>query len=275
MRSYSRRYAQGSDWIVFAVAIGISLLFLLFGQGAAVKGAKKEWRDLAGLALRPLRVVPQIFTLWHDNRTLREQVAELAIENSSLREAALENERLRGMLDYTKITTQSLTPAEVVAYPGPGIGGSIILNIGATQGVGINAAVITPRGLVGKVVEVGPHTSLVQTIRGKSFGVSLAIERTRVQGILKWLGKDIWILDGVPNGSDVRIGDVVVTTGQGGVFPAGIRTAVISELHGESPEQFKEVRLRPLADLQTLEEVFVVRPQSPASTGGHGESRNR
>ncbi|MBM3325259.1 MAG: rod shape-determining protein MreC [Calditrichaeota bacterium] len=162
------------------------------------------------------------------------------------------------MLDFREVAAWSLLPAEVIAHPGTGIGGNIVLNIGRTKGVVPNAAVITPRGLVGKVVEVSFHTCLAQTIRGKSFGVSLTIERTRVQGILKWLEADTWILDGVPTGADVRIGDLAITTGQGGVFPEGIRTAVVCNLHEESAEQFKEVRLRPLADFQTLEEVFVL-----------------
>ncbi|MFH1011566.1 MAG: hypothetical protein V1784_10080, partial [bacterium] len=153
MRAYPRRYAPGTDWIVFGIAIGLSLLFLLFGQGPALRVAKQEWRDVAGLALRPLRVFPQIFTLWHDNRVLREQTAQLAVENSRLREAALENERLRGMLDFHTVASWSMIPAEVIAHPGSGIGGNIVLNIGGTKGVVPNAAVITPRGLVGKVVE--------------------------------------------------------------------------------------------------------------------------
>jgi len=112
--------------------------------------------------------------------------------------------------------------------------------------------------LIGKVVRVTPHTCLVQTIRGKSFGVSLTIERTRVQGILKWLEADVWILDGVPTGADVNVGDLAITTGQGDVFPAGIRTAVVSELPEEPREQFKDVRVQPLANMQTIEEVFVI-----------------
>jgi len=271
MRAHTRRLAPGAEWIVFAIAVGISLVFLLFGRGVALKMARQEWRDLAGFCARPFRFAPQVFTLWRDNRMLREQAMKLAAENSLLREVALENERLRGMLDFRQVAPWALIPAEVIGHPGPGIGGSVVLNIGARKGIVVNAAVMTPRGLVGKVVEVGPYTCLVQTIQGKSFGVSLIIERTRVQGILKWLERDLWILDGVPTGTDVRIGDVAMTTGQGGVFPAGIRTGIVCELLEESAEQFKDVRLRPLADLQTLEEVFVLMPEAeerePHGTG--------
>lgn len=275
MRAHTRRLAPGAEWIVFAIAVGISLVFLLFGRGVALKMARQEWRDLAGFCVRPFRFVPQVFTLWRDNRLLTEQAMRLAAENSLLREVALENERLRGMLDFRRVVPWTLIPAEVIGHPGPGIGGSVVLNIGARKGVVVNAAVMTPRGLVGKVVEVGPYTCLVQTIRGKSFGVSLIIERTRVQGILKWLESDIWTLDGVPTGTDVRIGDVAMTTGQGGVFPAGIRTAIVSELNEESVEQFKDVRLRPLADLQTLEEVFVLVPEAEEGTLHDTGSRAR
>lgn len=268
MRARARRQTAGVDWIVFGIAVGVSLIFLLLGQAQALRVARAEWSDLAGLFLRPFRVVPEVFTLWHDNRVLREQAMRLAAENSQLREVVLENERLRGMLDFRKVAPWPLIPAEVIAYPGPGIGGSVILNVGAKKGVTRDAAVLTPRGLVGKVVQVALHTCIVQTIRGKSFGVSLSIERTRVQGILKWLEADVWILDGVPTGADVRVGDLVITTGQGGVFPAGIRTAVVSELPKEPRDQFKDVRLAPLAELQAIEEVFVLVP-------GTGESATR
>jgi rod shape-determining protein MreC len=262
MRTRVRRFAPGAEWIVFIIAVGISLMFLLVGRGSALKIARQEWRNIAGFFARPLRFVPQVFTLWRENRLLSEQVMKLNAENSLLREVALENERLRGMLDFRQIAPWTMVPAEVIGHPGPGIGGSVVLNIGARKGIMVNAAVMTPRGLVGKVVDVGPYTCLVQTIRGKSYGVSLIIERTRVQGILKWLERDVWILDGVPTGADIRMGDLAVTTGQGGVFPTGIRVAVVSGLRGESSEQFKDVRLRPLADLQTLEEVFVLLPKA-------------
>ncbi|MFH1011367.1 MAG: rod shape-determining protein MreC, partial [bacterium] len=81
---------------------------------------------------------------------------------------------------------------------------------------------------------------------------------------LKWLEADRWVLDGVPTGADVRIGDLAITTGQGGVFPEGIRTAIVCQLREESAEQFKDVRLRPLADFQTLEEVFILLPEATA-----------
>lgn len=266
MRAHSLRRAAGIDWIVFGITISISLIFLLFGQARALQVARAEWSDLAGLFLRPLRVIPEVFTLWHDNRVLREQAMELAEENSLLRGFALENERLRGMLDFRKVAPWPLIPAEVIAHPGPGVAGSVVLNVGSKKGIRRDAAVLVPRGLIGKVVQVTPHTCVVQTIRGKSFGVSLSIERTRVQGILKWLEGDEWILDGVPTGADMRVGDLAITTGQGGVFPAGIRTAVISELPVEPREQFKDVRLMPLADLQTIEEVFILMPSPDEST---------
>jgi rod shape-determining protein MreC len=259
-RVLSHRRMFGVDWLVFGVAIGISLLFLIFGKAPALQVARSEGRDIASFFLQPFRFIPEMFTLWHDNQMLRELTIKLVAENSRLREAAFENERLRGMIDFRKVTPWPLVSAEVIGHPGPGIGGGVILNVGARQGVKRNAAVISPRGLVGKVVRVAPHTCVVQTIRGRNFGVSLTIERTRVQGILKWLEADEWILDGVPTGAEVTIGDVAITTGQGDVFPAGIRTAVVSELPEEPREQFKDVRVQPLANLQTIEEVFVIIP---------------
>ncbi len=261
VRVLSRRRIFGIDWLVFGIAVGISLLFLLFGRAPALQVARQEGRDIASFFLQPFRFIPEMFTLWHDNQVLREHAMRLAAENSRLREAALENERLRGMIDFRKVASWPLLSAEVIGHPGPGIGGGVILNVGARQGVTRNAAVISPRGLIGKVARIAPHTCLVQTIRGKSFGVSLTIERTRVQGILKWLEADVWILDGVPTGADVNLGDLAITTGQGDVFPAGIRAVVVSELPDEPREQFKDVRVQPLANLQTIEEVFVIIPE--------------
>jgi rod shape-determining protein MreC len=273
MRTHSYRRFAGTDWIVFGIGVSVSLMFLLFGQARALQVARQEWSDVAGFLLRPLRVVPEVFTLWHDNRILRQQAMKLAVENSLLREVALENERLRGMLDFRDVAPWSLIPAEVIAHPGPGIGGSVVLNVGARKGVTRDAAVVTPRGLIGKVVQVSPYTCVVQTIRGKSFGVSLTVERTRVQGILKWLEGDVWIMDGIPTGADVWVGDLAVTTGQGGVFPAGIRTAVVSELPEEPRDQFKDVRLEPLAELQTIEEVFILVPSVGKSASQNDEGR--
>jgi rod shape-determining protein MreC len=103
----------------------------------------------------------------------------------------------------------------------------------------------------------------VQTLEGNSYGVSVMIERSRVGGILRWLGPNEWTILGLSTGEDVRPGDLVVTTGSGLVFPGHVRIGVITKVTGQGEVNKGWCRVRPFVNFHSVEEVFVITP-----TGG-------
>jgi rod shape-determining protein MreC len=258
MRNSALLFTPRLDWIVFLVTVGFSLTLLFFGKSPAVTSAKREIGGIIAYAGKPVGLVRRSFGLWKENNDLRARAMTLGQENAELRDAALENARLRAMLDFRNRSPLPLKSAEVVGFPGLSVGGRILLDLGRSQGVRLNSAVLTPDGLVGKVVEVSDHSSLVQTLQGNAYGVSVYIERSRVAGILRWAGSGTWTIVGLSTGEDVRVGDLVLTTGAGSVFPQNVRVGVVVKVTGQHEANQSWCQVRPFVRFESLEEVFVV-----------------
>jgi rod shape-determining protein MreC len=249
------------EGLVLAVTVGLSLALLFFSKHSGVERIRGELADAMKFIVLPFSQLGSIVNMWQDYEDMRTYAMELSLENRMLRDAVLENERLRAMLEFKNRSSLDLIPASVVARVGSGVGGRLRLNAGREDGVTLNSAVITPRGLVGKIIETSDRTSLVQTLVGNSYGVSVIIERTRLTGILRWRAQGEWVVLGLPTGADVRRRDVIITSGAGSVFPKGIRAGIVS---GSSPIDSpvgQSWLVEPLVDFGTLEEIFVVAPQ--------------
>ena len=171
------------------------------------------------------------------------------------------------MLGFRDRFPVPLKTASVIGFPGSEVGGRILLDVGRHNGIRVNSAVLTPKGLVGKIVEVSEFASLVQTLEGNAYGVSVMIERSRVAGILRWVGPHEWTIVGLSTGEDVRVGDLVVTTGAGSVFPKNIRVGVVTKVTGQGEPNAGWCRVRPFVRFESVEEVFVLTPPPNADRG--------
>lgn len=243
---------------MLALAVGLSLTLLFFSKNPGVMMLRGELADAVSVISRPFSRVGNIVNMWGDYEDLRKRAMDLSLENSMLRDAVLENERLRAMLDFKERSRLTLKPASVIARTGTGASGRLRLDLGKRDGVQINSAVITPHGLVGKIAEVSDETSLVQTLVGNSYGVSVILERTRMTGIMRWQTPGNWVVLGLPTGADIRRGDVLVSSGAGSVFPKGIRAGIIADSAASVASYGQTWRVQPLVDFSTLEEVFIV-----------------
>jgi len=258
MRSSHFHFVPRSDWLIFLATVGLSLTLLFVGKDPSATAIKRDIGGGVAYLAKPVLFVVRTFGLWRENNILRDRVVSLMHENSELRDAALENFRLRAMLDFRERFPLPLVSAEVVGYPGLNIGGRLLIDAGWSCGVRINSAVITPAGLVGKIVEVGENSSVVQTLVGNAFGVSVLVERSRVAGILRWVGPNDWRMIGLSTGDDVRPGDLILTTGAGTVFPKGIRVGVVSKIEVPTEARSGWVHVEPFLRFSAVEEVFVV-----------------
>ena len=266
MRANRFQRSHTHEWLVLALAVGLSLTLLFFSKNQGVVILRGELADGFTMIVRPFSRIGNIVNMWKDYDEMRTLAMEMSLENSMIRDAVLENERLRSMLEFKQRSELKLMPASVIARPGAGIGGRMRLDVGAGDGVQVNSAVITPYGLVGKISEVSDHTSLVQTLVGNSYGVSVILERTRMTGIMRWTAPGKWIVLGLPTGADVRWGDVVVSSGAGSVFPKGIRAGIVSDSTAIDASYGQTWPVLPLVDFSTIEEVFVVVQNDADST---------
>lgn len=203
--------------------------------------------------------------LKRENKELNERVEVLERELLEKHELEKENKRLKDLLDFAtdndKIT---VTGARVIAK-NPGSWFNIMLiDKGTKDGVDVNMAVVTERGLVGRVFQVGPNWAKVRTIVDGQSSVSGIIERTRDNGLIKGnsgvdLNEGMCRMIYLPLDTDLKPGDKVLTSGLGDIFPKGIYIGEITEIIDEKRDFFKTAIIEPGVDFERLEEVLVIK----------------
>ena len=190
---------------------------------------------------------------------LRQRVTELSIENQQLRQFEYENKNLRKLVDFKKRKGLELVPAEVIARDPNRLTESFVIDRGKDAQLRPGMPVVTAEGLLGKISDVMEGTSLVQSIFDRDFRVSCLEMKSRVIGILRWKGGPNCSLENVPVQAQVSVGDTIVSSGLGGVFPKGLLVGVIVSMKPDNTGLFHNIEVVPAADLSSVEEVFVVK----------------
>jgi rod shape-determining protein MreC len=192
-----------------------------------------------------------------ENRRLRAEVGTLMLQAREAEEARQEVRRMRELLALREESGRSAVAARVIARGAAGPARILLLGSGTRDGVARDQAVITPRGVVGRVMEAAAGTSKVQTILDSNSGVAALLQRTRVQGILVGDGEGACRLEFVSELARVDVGDVVVASGLDEIHPKGAILGVVTEV-GEAKDLTRRIKVRPEVDFQRLEEVLVL-----------------
>ena len=205
-----------------------------------------------------------------ENRALQQEVSELKLQLNRYREADLANERLRALLNFKKAIATPLLPAQIVAFDPSGWFQTILIDKGRSDGVSQDMAVVNSEGLVGRVIGVSNHHAKVLLILDGNSAVDAFIQRSRARGVLMGLGRELCLLKYVQRNEDVQVGDQVISSGMGGVFPKGLLLGTVQEVVRGSFGLFQRVEVKPTVNFSRLEEVMVAiepRPEEPAMTG--------
>ncbi len=244
--------------ILLAITVCLSLAMLSLPDPAQVSFASAVTTTLLKAGQVAFSWPVHLIVEQNANDRLQRQATKLAVENSRLREAKLENIRLRLLLDFEQESLFGLFPAKVIGWDADRTVNSILINIGEGDGVREGMPVLTPDGLVGKVYHVMPAMSVVQLLLDRNCRVSAIVQRSRALGIVEWERGHQCFLRKIPARSDVKEGDVVVTSGMGGVFPKGLVIGSVSRVGGEKWELFRNIIVKPGVDFTNVEEVFVL-----------------
>ncbi len=205
--------------------------------------------------------------LQRENEALKQQLKKLKLELHSYREADLANHRLRALLNFKTSIATPLLPAEVVAFDPSGWFQTILIDKGRNDGVVRDMAVVSADGLAGRVIGVSGRHAKVLLILDRNSAVDALIQRSRARGVLVGLGRELCLLKYVQRNEDVQVGDQVISSGMGGVFPKGLLLGRVREVVRGNSGLFQEVEVDPAADFSRLEEVMVVvqtPPEDPA-----------
>lgn len=201
--------------------------------------------------------VSAVKDLDEENERLRKENARLRLENDLLRQAKAEVLRLRQVVKFDSPWTYPVSLALVVGRnPGRYLT-TLVVNRGYKDGVHKDMPIFTSNGLVGRITKVFDGHAMVQLLSDPNLKVSVISQRTRTVGILDSKdGEHLRVM--VPGHADLRLGDTLVTSGLGGVFPKGIQVGIVSGLDGSESEVIRYGMVRPLQDPAALEEVFVI-----------------
>jgi len=194
---------------------------------------------LADLATRARRLV----SVYQDNDRLAEENERLMGWQQAALKLASENSQLRELLKLTPEPTATYLTARVVANSGGAYVRSLMVYAGSENGVARGQAAVTGEGLVGRVSEVGSRAARVLLVTDLNSRVPVIVEGSQQRGLLAGDNSERPYLRYLDTGVAIRIGDRIVTSGQGGVFPPGLPVGVVASLDGEAPrvEPYVEV----------------------------------
>lgn len=222
-----------------------------------------------------------VFTVHEQNKMLRNEVRELREQNRKAAEYEAENNRLRAMLDYRNSAGQfDLAVCSVIGREAATWTSVITVNRGSSDGIRKNMPVVTQHGLVGHITEVGPISSRVKLVTDPRAAVAVLDQRSRIAGIVQGDIADIYRVRmvNIPRNADVAVGDKIITSGFGGIYPKGLVVGTISEVKNDAGGLLKYAVLDSAVDLQQLEDVAIIttsRESVPGTPPPNGSDKGK
>jgi rod shape-determining protein MreC len=192
------------------------------------------------------------------NQRLELRVAELEEENLQYREALVASghlQRIAAMRDKFEVP---MLPTEVVGLDVSPWFRSILVDRGSSHGVHPGNPVVTYEGVVGLVTAASAHASKTMLLLDRQSAIDGIVQRSRDRGIVRGRGSGELEFEFVVRGGDVRPGDVVITSGLGGVYPKGLRIGEVVEVSDPRGKLIQVATLSPAVDFGRLEQVFVM-----------------
>jgi rod shape-determining protein MreC len=258
MQLLSFLFDKHLDKTVLAIAVALAIVLLSVGEQSRIEKA----RAITSFLLYPMERVTGRFAsveaLKEENGELRAMVATLYQERERLLEFGRERNRLRTLLELKADSFYRFLPCEIIARSSTSFFRSIMVDRGTADSVRVGMAVVGYRGLVGRVSQVFPTSSQVVLINNKSISVSCMNRRNRVVGMLEWDRGSFFRLDYVGKEEDIVVGDTLVTSGLGMLFPKGFPVGTVFQVTEDKGGISKRVRVASTANLNALEELFIV-----------------
>lgn len=194
----------------------------------------------------------------------RQRNLELEKENQQLRsqlrqvqEISLQNERLRKLLAFVDHLDRPALPAQVIGEDASNWARTIIIDKGAEAGLRTGLPVVAAQGVVGRIIKIAPSSSRVLLITDASSAIAALIQRTRTRGVARGRGDNLSIEYALRD-ADIQVGDILVTSGMGGVFPKGLPLGLVESVEKDQFGLFQQVKAAPTVDFSLLEEVMVI-----------------
>jgi rod shape-determining protein MreC len=256
-RFFSKIWNEFKEYIILVLLLILSLITLSLNDKPAVKKVHALAFGAFAYATSIISNVINTAKIESENERLRRVNAELMLQVNKLREYGIVNEELKNLLALKDTSSYPLIPATIVSKSLTKSQSTITMNIGEKKGVQQGMPVINDQGLVGIVHSTSEDYSIARTLKNIDLKVTVKDERSRVNGIMKWNGENLVIID-VPKTYDVEAGDRIITSELSSIIPVPIAVGVITGLDKVEGGIFNEVKVQPFVDFISVENVFVL-----------------
>lgn len=267
----TRKGTGGGRELVACVVVSVALFTLSCQAGTSgplemVRGAFQTVtapiRSLGATVTAPIRGLGNVFAnLTADQATLSElqaEVDELRARNAELEEDASSAQRLEDLLDLRDANDLQSVAARIISGSTDSWSSTVTLDKGSSSGLGAGMPVTTSSGVIGQIVSCSATTSTVRLLSDESSSISAMIQSSRAQGMLSGSASGEVRLELVSTGQEVDTGDVIVTSGLGGVFPKGLPIGEVASVTSNPGDLYLDIVVELYADTTRSEEVLVI-----------------
>ena len=268
--SNNNKHTGGRSFIILSL-LSIVLLTVSARMGTAgpleiVRGGfstiTMPFRMAGSAIAMPFQGIGNIFSnLTADQQTLSDLNAEneqLRSRNAELEETNQSTQRLQGLLDLKNNYNLQSTGARVISGSTDSFNNTIVIDKGTSSGLAVGMPVVDSGGVIGQIIECGPTTSTVRLITDEKSGVAAMVQSSRAQGMLMGSASRQITLNLINTNQKVAVGDTVVTSGLGGVFPKGLPLGKVTSVEAAPGSIYYTIVIEPYGNVSSNEEVMVI-----------------
>lgn len=196
-----------------------------------------------------------------ENSRLTQSLVEASLKLSEVDEIRRENTRLREIIEFRPPAGYTLIPARVIAVTGSRLPFGATINRGSVDGIKFNQPIINQYGLIGRVTSVESRMASIQILSDPANRVAVRLSQSREMGIVRYDPARGFVMDNFPTAGTISEGDTVVSSGLGGVYPAGMMVGRVVTIERPVDIPFCQVTIEPMVNFNSLEEVFILRSE--------------
>lgn len=194
-----------------------------------------------------------------DNKMLRKRIDELLLERAKYQEALFENRRLNELLKLRENQQHYISAARVLSRGIDQWSHTLVLGKGEKDGVSKDMSAITPKGFAGKIFDVTESYSKLLLLTDINFSAAVRLQESRKEGIVSGTGTRKLVLKYITHEEEVKIGDIIITSGLDQLFPPGIPVGFISRIDKHGTGHFQYIEVTPYVEDSKMEEVLIIK----------------
>jgi rod shape-determining protein MreC len=268
-----------TPWLMIALLLGNFLLMAYDAKTTSQERVIRVWtQTVANFVQSPVtsltsgvtgyfQSISNLRSAQSENDTLKQRVQELEVEVQKKEELTKENERLKTLLELKTESKYKILPAQIIGRDPSLWFDSAIINRGSLDGVKLNMPIVNNGGLIGRVIAVSPITAQINLVTKDKSGLGGVIgelSTSNAIGVVSGTGKkELLEMGYIPGTVEVQVGEMVYTSGQDGIYPAGLKLGEVAEVRPGSATVTQQIFIKPSAKLYSMEEVAVVLYEPP------------